>query len=203
MRPRDGAGREPLNAVRAGTGVGAVRRAAPGPPAGAGTGLWTTGGDAAAGRGEVRGWAALPAVERPGLASADLSERGFPGLWEDLRRLGVGVEAGVWSVADAEALAATGLECVRVLAEIIGGAEGTAVPRAHAVLRRLGDLAVPGPRLLHGEHAPAWVLVDEAGRPGLATRIGLEDVLHGPAGEPVEGNAEPVRLARARLVPGG
>jgi uncharacterized protein (DUF849 family) len=68
------------------------------------------------------------------------------------------------------------------------------------VLDRLDELGVPGPRLLHGEGEPAWILVDEAGQLGMATRIGLEDVLHSPVGDPVEGNAELVRLARARLV---
>ncbi|GGS73568.1 hypothetical protein GCM10010156_35540 [Planobispora rosea] len=203
IHPRDEAGRESLSAVHIGAAVGAVRRAAPGLPVGVSTGLWITGGDAQERRRQVRGWAALPPERRPDFASVNLSEPGFPDMWEDLRRLGVDVEAGVWSVEDAEALAATGLECVRVLVEIIGGTEETAVARAHAVLDRLDELAVPGPRLLHGEHAPTWVLVDEAGRLGLATRIGLEDVLHNPVGGPVAGNAELVRLARARLAPGG
>ncbi|GAA3160128.1 3-keto-5-aminohexanoate cleavage protein [Planomonospora alba] len=203
MHPRDEAGRESLSAADIGAAVRAVRRAAPGLPTGVSTGLWMTGGDVAARRAAVRGWAALPPDELPDFASVNLSEPGFTDLCEDLRRLGVGVEAGVWSVADAEALAATGIDCVRVLVEIIGGDPHTAVPRAHAVLGRLDELAVPGPRLLHGEHAPAWVLVDEAGRLGLATRIGLEDVLHGPAGEPVRGNADLVRLARARLAARG
>jgi hypothetical protein len=74
------------------------------------------------------------------------------------------------------------------------------VSRAHAVLDRLDQLGVPGPRLLHGEEDPAWILVDESGQLGLATRIGLEDVLHSPVGDPVDGNAELVRLARVRLV---
>ncbi|MEV7010222.1 3-keto-5-aminohexanoate cleavage protein [Streptosporangium sp. NPDC051022] len=200
MHPRDEAGRESLSAACVGAAVRAVRRACPGLPVGVSTGLWMTGGDAGA-RGEaVRGWAALPGGERPDFASVNLSEPGFTGLWHDLRRLGVDVEAGVWSTGDAEALAATGLECVRVLVEIIGGAPDTAVSRAHAVLRRLDELAVAGPRLLHGEGEPAWILVDEAGQLGLATRIGLEDVLHSPVGEPVGGNADLVRLALARLV---
>ncbi|MFC4062915.1 3-keto-5-aminohexanoate cleavage protein [Planomonospora corallina] len=199
MHPRDGTGRESLSAADIGAAVREVRRAAPGLPTGVSTGLWTTAGDVAARRAAVLGWAALPTGDRPDFASVNLSEPGFTDLCEDLRRLGVGVEAGVWSVADAEALAAAGTDCVRVLVEVIGGEERTAVARAHAVLARLDELAVPGPRLLHGEHASAWVLVDEAGRLGLATRIGLEDVLHGPAGEPVRGNADLVRLARTRL----
>ncbi|MEU1735883.1 3-keto-5-aminohexanoate cleavage protein [Streptosporangium sp. NPDC020145] len=199
MHPRDEAGRESLSAVHIGAAVRAVRLACPGLPVGVSTGLWMTGGDEGARREAVRGWAALSPQDRPDFASVNLSEPGFPGLWHDLRRLGVDVEAGVWSVDDAEALAATGLGCARVLVEIIGGAEETAVSRARAVLGRLDELAVPGPRLLHGEEGPAWILVDEAGQLGLATRIGLEDVLHSPDGGPVEGNAHLVRLALARL----
>ncbi len=200
MHPRDEAGRESLSAAHIGAAVRAVRQACPGLPVGVSTGLWISGGDVRARAEAVRAWAALPAGDRPDFASVNLSEPGFSGLWHDLRRLGVDVEAGVWSTDDAEALAETGLECVRVLVEIIGGAADTAVSRAHAVLGRLDELAVPGPRLLHGEEGPAWILVDEAGQLGLATRIGLEDVLHSPVGDPVDGNADLVRLALARLV---
>jgi uncharacterized protein (DUF849 family) len=163
------------------------------------TGLWIFGGDIEARREAVQGWVAPKPEDRPDFASVNLAEEGFSDLWQDLRRLGVGVEAGARSVDDADALAATGLECLRVLVEIIGGSADTSASRAHVVLARLDHLGVPGPRLLHGE-APAWILVDETGQLGLATRIGLEDVLHNPVGDPVDGNAELVRLARARLV---
>ncbi len=199
LHPRDEAGSESLSAAHIGAAVRAVREACPGLPVGVSTGLWITGGDVGARRDAVRGWAALAPGELPDFASVNLSEPGFDALWHDLRRLGVGVEAGVWSVDDADALAATGLDCVRVLVEILGGPAETAVSRARAVLDRLAELGVPGPRLLHGEGDPAWILLDEAGQSGLATRIGLEDVLHSPVGDPVGGNAELVRLARARL----
>lgn len=199
VHPRDEAGSESLSAVHIGAAVRAVREACPGLPVGVSTGLWITGWDVDARRDAVRGWSSLAAGDLPDFASVNLCEPGFDALWHDLRRLGVDVEAGVWSVDDAEALAATGLECARVLVEILGGPAGTAVSRARAVLDRLAELGVPGPRLLHGEGDPTWILLDEAGQSGLATRIGLEDVLHSPVGDPVGGNAELVRLARARL----
>lgn len=199
MHPRDETGRESLSAAHIGAAVREVRRACPGMPVGVSTGLWISGGDAGERRRAVRGWAELPPEDRPDFASVNLSEPGFAELWHDLRELGVGVEAGVWSTADAEALAASGLECVRVLVEIIDGPAATAVSRAHAVLARLDELGVPGRRLLHGEGEPTWILVDEAGQMGLATRVGLEDVLHSPVGDPVAGNADLVRLAMARL----
>ena len=53
--------------------------------------------------------------------------------------------------------------------------------------------------LLHGADDGCWPLIELAGELGLATRIGLEDTLTGPAGEPVTGNADLVRLALATL----
>jgi uncharacterized protein (DUF849 family) len=52
-----------------------------------------------------------------------------------------------------------------------------------------------GPRLLHGEGPTCWPLVEHAGRLGLATRIGLEDVTAGPDGESAASNAELVSHA--------
>ena len=47
------------------------------------------------------------------------------------------------------------------------------------------------------EDESCWPLVRRAGQLGLATRIGLEDVLTGPEGEPVTGNADLTRRALA------
>src|SRR6202035_5579931 len=49
--------------------VGAVRAACPGTPVGVSTGLWITGGDAAARHAAVAGWAGLDAAARPDFAS--------------------------------------------------------------------------------------------------------------------------------------
>jgi hypothetical protein len=87
---------------------------------------------------------------------------------------------------------------LRILIEVIDVPAGQAWPSAERVLARLDELGLPVPRLLHGEGPAAWPLIDEAIRLGLPTRIGLEDVLHGPAGDPVSGNAELVRLVLSR-----
>jgi uncharacterized protein (DUF849 family) len=63
------------------------------------------------------------------------------------------------------------------------------------MLACLGAAGVTAPIVLHGEGESCWPLVAHAGLLGLATRIGLEDVLAGPRGEPVADNAELVRLA--------
>jgi hypothetical protein len=63
----------------------------------------------------------------------------------------------------------------------------------HQVLDRL-DLK--SPRLQHGDGEVTWVLLKDAVRRGLDTRIGLEDTLFGPDGERTAGNEALVRAAR-------
>jgi uncharacterized protein (DUF849 family) len=190
LHPRDAAGAESLVAADIGAAVAAVRTACPGTPVGVSTGLWITGGDPARRHRLVSGWAALPASARPDFASVNVGESGYAELAAVLRDTGIGVEAGVWSVADAEAL--TGGPLLRVLVEVM---EPPAVGTADRILAALDARRVPGPRLLHGEGTACWPLVAHAGRLGLPTRIGLEDTLTGPAGEAVAGNADLVRLA--------
>ena len=198
LHPRDAAGQESLQAADIGAAVAAVRRACPGVPVGVSTGLWIARGDVRARRDLVARWTELPEAGRPDFASVNVSEAGFGELSRVLHAAGIAVEAGVWSAADAQALAGTDLAgVVRVLVEIIGGTATDAVPSADAVLRRLDELGVAVPRLLHGEEAACWPLVAHAGRLGLPARIGLEDTLVGPDGEAVAGNAGLVRLALA------
>lgn len=193
LHPRDTDGRESLSPADVGAAVTAVRRA--GVPVGVSTGLWIT-GDVAARHQLVASWAGLPGDRRPDVASVNVSEPGWAELTAVLRDAGIAVEAGVWSVADAEALAGTRPDVCRVLVEIF---EEPAAPAADAVLDRLDALGVTAPRLLHGERATCWPLVAHAARRGLPTRIGFEDTLTGPGGEPVEDNADLVRHALAVL----
>jgi uncharacterized protein (DUF849 family) len=190
MHPRDGRGGESLHAADIGAAVAAVRTA--GVPVGVSTGLWICDGDSALRHRLVSDWAGLPPSARPDFASVNVHEPGYAALAQVLRDAGIGVEAGVWSVAAAEALAAGAGPVLRVLVEVM---EPPAVETADRILATLDARGVPGPRLLHGEGAQCWPLVAHAGRLGLPTRIGLEDTLVGPAGEPVDGNADLVRLA--------
>ncbi|MGY2061467.1 3-keto-5-aminohexanoate cleavage protein, partial [Nocardia gipuzkoensis] len=58
---------------------------------------------------------------------------------------------------------------------------------------------VSAPILLHGEDAGAWPVLAVAAARGLATRIGLEDVLTDPDATPVSDNAVLVAAARRLL----
>ena len=84
---------------------------------------------------------------------------------------------------------------LRILVEVSHAPAGEATGRADEILAELRTSGVTSPVLLHGEDAACWPLVTHAGLLGLATRIGLEDVLSGPQGQQVADNAELVRLA--------
>jgi uncharacterized protein (DUF849 family) len=191
MHPRDAAGRESLEASVVDDVVERVR-AACGVPVGVSTGAWI--------EPDLRRRLALIAAWRASdFASVNVSEDGAADVMAALLDAGVGIEAGVWSVADAERLAATGLgaRLTRILVEPVDlpvAGAGAAMGEIHAALDRLG---LDAPRLQHGDGDATWVLVEDAVQRGLDTRIGLEDTLRGPGGEVTEGNAELVRAARA------
>jgi uncharacterized protein (DUF849 family) len=182
LHPRGPDGRESLGPADVGAAVSAVRAAGV-PAVGVSTGIWMTGGDATRRLALVRSW-----TVRPDFASVNVGEPGYDDLVAALTGMGVAVEAGVWSPAEADRAGAV----ERVLVEIIGTPGHRAVAAADAILARLDGTV---PVLLHGEEEACWPLVGHAGRLGLPTRIGLEDTLVMPDGTPAPGNAELVRAA--------
>jgi uncharacterized protein (DUF849 family) len=195
VHPRGSDGRQSLRAADVGAAVAAIRAVTPDIPVGVTTGLWVT-ADPVTRRDDIADWADLTPEQRPDFASLNVSETGWQELVAMLDEMGIGVEAGVWSVRDAEL--ATGpvpADWLRILVEVMGTPATEATVRADEILARLGAAGVTAPILLHGEGESCWPLVAHAGLLGLATRIGLEDVLTGPRGEPVADNAELVRLA--------
>jgi uncharacterized protein (DUF849 family) len=203
LHPRGADGRESLWPADVAAAVAAVRAACPGVPVGVTTGLWaaadSAGGPAAAAASrqrQISAWAELDAAERPDFASLNLSEEGWQQLAATLAAANIGVEAGVWSVADADRIA--GYEppggWLRIMVEVSGVRADEAVGHADQILVRLATTARGARPLLHGEDDSCWPLIAHAGRLGLPTRIGLEDVTAGPDGQPVGGNADLVRL---------
>jgi uncharacterized protein (DUF849 family) len=195
VHPRGPDGRQSLRAPDVGAAVAAIRAASPATPVGVTTGLWIT-NDRVTRRDDVADWADLADEQRPDFASVNLSETGWQELTAMLDEAGIGVEAGVWSVRDAELAAGpVAADWLRILVEVSRTPAAEATARADEILARLADAEVTAPILVHGEGESCWPLIAHAGRLGLATRIGLEDVLTGPRGEPVADNAELVRLA--------
>ncbi|MEV7079296.1 3-keto-5-aminohexanoate cleavage protein [Streptomyces sp. NPDC093516] len=162
-------------------------------PVGVTTGAWAE-PDPAARLDRIRGWTVLPDH-----ASVNWHEPGAEEVAAALLDLGVGVEAGIWSGTDgARRFASSPLapRVLRVLAEVTDTDPSTAVASARGLLSELGS-AHGRPVLLHGEDGGAWPVLRLAGRLGLATRVGLEDVLLLPDGRRAGSNAE---LVAAGLV---
>jgi len=73
------------------------------------------------------------------------------------------------------------------------------VATAAAIGQVLSGAGIALPRLLHGTGVTTWPLLAEAARRGCQARIGLEDTLLLPGGEPASDNAALVAAARRML----
>lgn len=149
----------------------AIRARCPGTSIGVSTGAWIE-GDAEATRARIGEWRDLPDH-----ASVNLAEPDAPETMTLLERMGVGIEAGLASVADAERLAAlpSRARLLRVLVEI---EEQDALRGDRIVDGILSVLAAAGiarPILLHGFDATVWHFVERARTELLSTRVGFED----------------------------
>ena len=196
LHPRDSEGQETLEADVVDEVVKKVRGAC-GVPVGTTTSAEI---DPEGRLGLVRAW------REPDYASVNLSECGALELMEALVGIGVGIEAGVWTVEDAKRLAASGLgdRITRILVEPgelqLRDSSGDKASGALGLVEDIhGALDEPGlasPRLQHGDGRVTWVLLRDAVRRGHDIRVGLEDTLHGPNGERTTGNEALVRAAR-------
>jgi uncharacterized protein (DUF849 family) len=160
---------------------------------GVSTGAWIE-KDEALTRSAIDGWRELPDY-----ASVNLSEKDAPAIIELLHRRGVGVEAGLASVVDAERF--VGLpdhaRVFRILIEI--GEQDFAVARqvADDITAVLERANVRRPILLHGFDATVWPFVELARQRRWSTRVGLEDGKHLPDQTTAPDNAALVTAAVA------
>jgi uncharacterized protein (DUF849 family) len=131
----------------------------------------------------------------PDYAAVDLAEPGATRIMEACLEAGVGIEAGLCSVEDVETLAASGLGplVLRIMIEPVHVPAPEAVPLVEAIHAALDRYDLRAPRLQHGDGAAAWILLADALRRGIDTRIGLEDTLRDPDGTLTESNASLVR----------
>jgi uncharacterized protein (DUF849 family) len=189
MHPRDPDGAERLDPAVVDGAVAAVRDAC-NVPVGVSTGEWIE-PDLGRRLELLRRWRA------PDYASVNLSEEGSIDVMRTLLDAGVGIEAGVWSAEDARRLSASGLgdHVIRILVEPVEVQVVDAVAAVDEIHAELDRLALRAPRLQHGDGEATWVLIEEAVRRGVDTRVGLEDTQQDPDGERTPGNAALVRAA--------
>ncbi|HYY43582.1 MAG TPA: 3-keto-5-aminohexanoate cleavage protein [Actinomycetota bacterium] len=190
VHPRDFEGRQRLEPELVDK-VGVRVREACQAPVGVSTGAWI--------EPDIQRRIDLVAAWRaPDYASVNLSEPGATEVMKALIGAGVGVEAGIWTIEDAERLAASGLseQVTRILVEVQPVDRAAAVEEANAIHGALDALGMAAPRLQHGHGDAAWVVLRDAIRRGVDTRIGLEDTVKELTGRMTTGNEALVRVAR-------
>jgi len=202
LHPRDESGAEALDAAAVLAAVSAVQAAVPGVPVGVTTGLWAADGSPARRLELVSGWTG---PGKPAFASVNMSEPGAGELAALLARLGIGVEAGVWTVADADTLAGSGLAgsgllagsggLVRILIEPQEPSPAGAVALAAGIEAALDRHGIAGPRLHHGYGLATWQVLRAAVALGRDIRVGLEDTLVLADGAAARDNAELIAAA--------
>ena len=190
LHPRDAEGRERLDPELVDRVATTVRDAC-GVPVGVSTGAWIE-PDLERRIELIRGWTA------PDYASVNLSEAGARDAARALLDAGVGIEAAVWTVDEARQLAEwdTHAGITRVLIEPVELKAHDAVAFVDAIHDVLDRAGVATPRLQHGDGEATWILIEDAARRGLDTRVGLEDTIHDPDGSLTVGNEALVRAAR-------
>ncbi len=143
-------------------------------------------------------WTALP-----DLVTANQGEEDIAAVCELLISRGVGIEAGLLAVEDAEAFAGSGIamRCVRVLLEPLDANADEAVEHAKEMETILERAEIDLPRVYHGDGIASWAVNRYGATRGHGVRTGIEDTPVLPDGRLARDNAELVRFARELLSP--
>jgi uncharacterized protein (DUF849 family) len=195
LHPYDAAGAETLAAEPCAEALRSVGAACPGVP----VSLSTSAGIEPDPRRRLELIASW--TELPELVTANQGEAGIGELCEHLFARGVGIEAGVLTVADAEAFARSGLadRCVRVLVEPLDADPEAAVAHAAAIENVLAGAGIALEQVHHGDGVASWAVTARALDRGHGIRTGLEDTTVLPDGRPAADNAALVRAAAATM----
>ena len=189
----DADGAETLAAEPCAAVLRALRAACPGVP----VSLTTSADiepDPAARHALVAAW-----TELPELVTANQGESGIADLCALLIGRGVGIEAGLLTVADAHAFAASGLagRCARVLMEPLDPEPDAAVAHAAEMERVVLEAGIALEQVHHGDDLASWAVMRRGYTRGHGTRAGIEDMTVLPDGTPAPDNAALVRAAVA------
>ena len=191
----DGEGRESLEAGACDAALRALRAACPGIPLSLTT------------RAEIepdteRRHALIAAWnELPELVTVNFEEEGVAGLCEQLIGRGVGIEAGLLAVADAEAFVESPVarRCLRVMIEPLDLDPEAAVADAEAMQRIVEGAGIDLEQVHHGDGIACWAVNARGARLGHGIRTGLEDCTVLPDGRLAPDNAALVAAAAELL----
>jgi len=195
LHPYDSDGRQTFEAEPCAAAIRAVHAVCPGIPVSLSTSAEIE-PDPARRRALIAAW-----TEWPELVTANQGEDGIVELCDVLLERGVGIEAGLLSLADAEVFAASGLHdhCVRAMVEPLGEDPEVAVAEAEAIEKVLAAARIPLEQVHHGDGLASWAVNRRAAARGHGIRTGLEDTPVLPDGSPAAGNGELVAAAAAIL----
>jgi uncharacterized protein (DUF849 family) len=187
------AGQETLEAEPCIAMLRAIREACPGVPISQTTALYIAGDDPELRHGLVASW-----TELPELVTANQGEEGIVELCEHLLGRRVGIEAGLLSVADAEAFVESpiAVRCTRVLIEPLDADPDKAVAHAAAIEEVVAGAGIALEQVHHGDLVASWAVSVRGASRGHGIRTGLEDTTVLQDGTPAKDNAELVREAK-------
>ena len=136
-------------------------------------------------------------TELPDLVTANQGESGIVELCEHLMERGVGIEAGLLGLADAETFVRTAITdvCVRVMIEPMDEEPDQAVAHAAAMEQVLEDAGIHLEQVHHGDGIASWAVNKRAVERARGIRTGLEDTVLLPDGQLAPDNAALVRAA--------
>lgn len=191
IHPRGADGAESLEPDDVAQVILAIRTSVPGVPVGLST-HWRIPPGGKARQRPIEQWTVLPDYVSINLVEEDAAE-----MISLVLGKGMGVEAGIWSVRDAERFIALpdAAKCLRVLIEINeqDAEEGLSVATGIISVLQQADFTLP--ILLHGDEASVWPMFTEAMVRGYDSRIGLEDGRLLPSGKIATDNADIVHAA--------
>lgn len=142
-------------------------------------------------------------TELPELVTANQGEEGIVDLCRLLIARGVGIEAGLLELSDAEMFVHAGIAdlCVRVMIEPLDVQAADAVAHAAAMEEVVVAAGITLEQVHHGEGLACWAVNERGLARGHGIRTGLEDTTVLPDGSLARDNAALVRAAVA-LRPG-
>ena len=195
VHPRDDAGQESLKENWVGAAISAIRAAAPNLEIGVSTGAWIE-PDLAERIAAINSWKVLPDV-----ASVNLFEYGADKVIKNLQAKGIGIEAGLATLRDAQILVQLNLtdRCKRILVEVHGQTPDNAVRSALEIEQFLNSKNIATPQLHHSYESATWAVIRAGFDRDHNVRIGLEDTEVLPTGSLATSNAELFRAATAML----
>jgi uncharacterized protein (DUF849 family) len=197
LHPYDDDGRQTLASEPCAAAVRAVRAACPGTPVSLSTSAEIE-PDPERRHALIAAW-----TELPELVTANQGEEGIVELCELLFERGIGIEAGLLSLADARALVEAGIapRCARVLIEPLDAASEEATAHAAAMEELLAEADIRLEQVHHGDGIASWAVNRRAAARGHGIRTGLEDTPVLPDGSLAAGNGELAAAAAALLSP--